>query len=724
MAQQRFSPEIGSMYSWVEASNWQSEPNMLTFRFKGGFSSDYGWSGVTVNSMPCWYDTQWHDDEDDPYTYTGFTGGTVTQFDYTGSFARQSSDRTVWVGCRSWGTINGIYSSATAEVGSFTIPHYVSPPTIGTVQATGANSISVSWSNPNEDYAHMAVEVSIDGSNFSQFAVLASGATSTTYSAATAGHSYRFRVRAEYLGAYSAYSSVSSAVTTVPSAPTSITTQGVSGTTVNVILTNPSKDVAEKVQYQLSADYAAGVWTSVADASDKERFQVDMGANHYIRVRNYSTAGVSDWLLSSYVQTVIKPNKPKVSASAQKWDEAEEMTFSWVGDYPDGSTQTAYKYRYRIDGGSATASNVITSTDTSLSWDASDFGLSAGNYFELSVAVKGAASSLSDWSAWCRVDVVRKPTVAIEYPSGNPRPVIDGMPIYVQASYEDFGGNVCAEAVCTIKRNGVSVYSEQMAVGEYLTTYIYASELLPDNSARYSLEVRARSSSGMTQTRSIEFDTDFVEPAAGTVDIANDPDTGYATITAHFGEGEVEAVSISVYRVNADGTLTTIIDHGADGAGAVDRYAPLNTSYQYAVTTESEEHAVCTVYFDSIIETNRWFAYWGEEVASATWNPDNGGIQLTRPQKTRVYYAGRKDPVSYDGAAVSLTETPSWMLIEQSEIEPFLRLIEDGGRGVYKSCDGWVYHADFDLTLTPSYTAIGYYGGAQLSITRIAGERL
>lgn len=189
-------------------------------------------------------------------------------------------------------------------------------------------------------------------------------------------------------------------------------------------------------------------------------------------------------------------------------------------------------------------------------------------------------------------------------------------------------------------------------------------------------------------------------------------------------DGAAEAVSISVSRVNADGTTTPLLTDGASGSGVVDKYAPLNTPYQYAVTTTSAAKAIKTVYVDNIIETDRWFAYWGENVASAKWNPDNGGIQLQRPQKVRVFYAGRKDPVSYDGSAVSLTETPSWVLVDRAEVQPFVQLIEDGGRGVYKSCDGWVYHADFDLTLTPKYIAIGYYGGVGLTITRIAGDLL
>lgn len=203
--------------------------------------------------------------------------------------------------------------------------------------------------------------------------------------------------------------------------------------------------------------------------------------------------------------------------------------------------------------------------------------------------------------------------------------------------------------------------------------------------------------------------------------VATDLDSTFSMTT---WDGSADAVSVSVSRVNADGTVTPLLTDGQSGAGIVDKYAPLNTDYQYAITTKAVSQAVKTVYVTNRIDSLYWFAYWGENVAKAKWNPDNGGIQVTRPQKTRVYYAGRRDPVSYDGHAVALTETPSWMFLGKDEVDTFVRLIEDGGRGIYKSCDGWVYHADFDLTLTPSYTAIGYYGGASLGITRIAGELL
>jgi hypothetical protein len=250
-----------------------------------------------------------------------------------------------------------------------------------------------------------------------------------------------------------------------------------------------------------------------------------------------------------------------------------------------------------------------------------------------------------------------------------------------------------------------------------------------DNAAKQLICYAANSSDLPTGTLFYELATPTVdtETSMSRIEIgsaftvATDLDSTFSMTT---WDGSADAVSISVSRVNADGTVTPLLTDGQSGAGIVDKYAPLNTDYQYAITTKAVSQAVKTVYVTNRIDSLYWFAYWGENVAKAKWNPDNGGIQVTRPQKTRVYYAGRRDPVSYDGHAVALTETPSWMFLGKDEVEQFVKLIEDGGRGVYKSCDGWVYHADFDLTMTPSYTAIGYYGGASLGIIRIAGEKL
>ena len=301
------------------------------------------------------------------------------------------------------------------------------------------------------------------------------------------------------------------------------------------------------------------------------------------------------------------------------------------------------------------------------------------------------------------------------------------MPITLTATYSDMSGFSCASATVSLKLGDEILYTEECAiVGTSITSSIDATEYLPENNTEYTIEVSARSSSSLQTVQTSTFLTNFTEPAPGSLSITNDTDAGTVQVTASYdNSGAVEpAVAVSIVRQNADGTTTMLLDHGANGDAIIDKYAPLNTPYKYLCITHASSEAICTVEYDNKLKSNRWFVYWGENIASAIWNPENTGIQMTRPQKTRVYYVGRKDPVSYDGSALAFTENPSWMFLELGEVQPFIRLMEDGGRGVYKSCDGMVYHADFELNLSPEYTAIGYYGRAALSIVKIAGRQL
>ena len=401
----------------------------------------------------------------------------------------------------------------------------------------------------------------------------------------------------------------------------------------------------------------------------------------------------------------------------------ETVSFSWVHNPRSGCDQTGFKFKWKVNDGPY---STIAETSADSSYEAylvSDLGASEGDTVEWMVATKGEAGDYSEFSTPMSFAVATAPTITIQRPGEQ----VAGMPIAYAARFDN-AGYYCTAAWLYITLDGVEVYSEKCGIsgGHIIAGNVSVTEFLPSNHEEYGLTIWASSSSGMEATKSASFTTSFIEPVEGSLEISNDPDTGYASLIASFDNDDegADAVGVVVHRVNRDGTLSLVMEADESGATAVDKYAPLNTAYRYAVTTVSAEGATNTTYFGNLIRSDRWFVYWGDNTASAKWNPSNGGIQISRPQKTRVHYVGRKDPVSYDGSAVSLSETPSWMFVGQDEVLPFVRLIDDGGRGVYKSCDGWVYHADFDLTLNPSYTAIGYYGGATLSITRIAGRAL
>lgn len=193
-------------------------------------------------------------------------------------------------------------------------------------------------------------------------------------------------------------------------------------------------------------------------------------------------------------------------------------------------------------------------------------------------------------------------------------------------------------------------------------------------------------------------------------------------LTVGYGQGLTEYDSISIYRVTDHRQL--LAEDVSDGFSVVDKYAPLNTDYTYEVITYASSGAFAVHVVDNRIESERWFAYWGDDLAWAKWNP-TGNYAITRPEKKRVHYAGRKWALSYDSKAQDQVQSISWTTVPLEDWENgFVKLMDDGGRGVYKGCDGWVYHADFDYSSAPEYTSVHSIGQVSLTITRIDGESL
>lgn len=701
-------------YAYTEV-DWSIGETACTYRHLGGVTSPYGF-GAQASAELEWWEGSWHDYNPEVTGSGTFSGyGDLKLCETTDSFAREAQDRTVSLGC----SVSMMGASARAWI-DYTVPHLA--PVVhwaedDPVVRNSDNSITLTWDAPALEYSAMCLEVSIDGGSWSQFAVLWNTATSYTWTECSADHSYQFRIRSNYLASYSAYEVCPTVVVNTPAAPAALKVAATSGTNVTVTLDNPST-VATSTSYQLSADGQTWPGAEVTGQSTTS-FSVNMGANHYIRVKNVNATGSSAWIVSGYIKTVTKPNPPRISASMQTWDIASSLTVSWVGSYPDGSSQTAYKYRTRKNGGAWSETTVNPSTATSLTLTPAAAGVSAGDTFSVSVATKGAASSFSDYPDELVIQVAQKPTVVVTSPGDE----VSTMPIEVRATFSDTG-NTCEAATCTLKQGTAELYSEDMAISNGALS-CDISEFLPDNNAAYTLEVYAISSTGLSQTAVVPFATNFLEPVEGSLSIANDPETGYASLVASFDNtgADEPAVSISVTRINLDGTRTTLIANAPSGSGIVDRFAPLNIGYKYAVTTTASTKAVKVVYFTNEIKTPRWFAYWGDNIAWARWNP-KGGVTITRPEKKRVHYVGRTYPVSYDSLAIDQQNTLKVTALLDEWSDGFADLMRDGGRGVYKGADGSVFWADFEYSTSADYASATRIDEVSLTITRIDGEKL
>lgn len=701
-------------YAYTEV-DWSIGETACTYRHLGGVTSPYGF-GAQASAELEWWEGSWHDYDPEVTGSGTFSGyGDLKLCETTDSFARAETDRIVSLGC----SVSMMGASARAWI-DYTVPHLA--PVVhwaedDPVVRNSDNSITLTWDAPALEYSAMCLEVSIDGGSWSQFAVLWNTATSYTWTECSADHSYQFRIRSNYLASYSAYEVCPTVVVNTPAAPAALKVAATSGTNVTVTLDNPST-VATSTSYQLSTD--GQTWTGAeVTGQSTSSFSVNMGANHYIRVKNVNSTGSSGWLVSGYIQTVTKPNPPRISASMQTWDIASNLTVSWVGSYPDGSSQTAYKYKTRINGGAWSETAVNPSTATSLTLTPAGAGVSAGDTFSVSVATKGAAADYSDYPDELVIQVAQKPTVIVTSPGDE----VSTMPIEVRATFSD-AGNTCEAATCTLKQGTAELYSEDMVIASNALS-CDISEFLPDNRASYTLEVYAISSTGLSQTAVVPFSTDFLEPVAGSLSIVNDPETGYASLVASFDNTDADepAESISVTRINLDGARTTLIANAPSGSGIIDRFAPLNKPYRYAITTTASTRAVKIVYVSNEIKTPRWFAYWGENIAWARWNP-KGGTTITRPEKKRVHYVGRTYPVSYDSLAIDQQNTLKVTALLDEWSDGFADLMRDGGRAIYKGADGSVFWADFEYSTSADYASATRIDEVSLTITRIDGEKL
>ena len=1007
----------------------------------------------------------------------------------TASFTRGSSDRTITLYSYIYCYVNGMNRDARATC-DITVPHLPNAPTSLTATRVTDNSVALSWTAPTRTADGIALEVQIDGGSWSAIATIASG-TSYTWNGASADHSYKFRARASYKGAWSGYSSATTAVVMTPAAPTSIATAAAGGTTVDVTLVNASP-VATSVEYQVSTD-GGSTWGASATSSNLTSFSVTISGTGKIRVRNVNATGSSAWLVSETVTTICPPAAPTPRTPSGIVDmDAANVTFGWLFNSIDGSAQTAYELKYARNGGAAVT---LTGT-TAKSRDVAMTTFSAGDSVSWQVRTKGADPNWSEWSSSQTFYVYTAPTVSITAPGAT----ITGMPINLTATYSDMPGFTCAAATASLTQGGRMLYSEPADInGSAITASLDVAEFLPTNGESYTVVLDVRSSSSLQGTANATFLVDFTEPAAGTLQVDNDGETGYVSLTALFDnhatdvtydgtagtgvevqsaairslevdgmsvqdgtptpdnpipiqvveganlfdpslilalsnwsesdgvytgnssawgtvsssnlvitlsgdltgrqftvsfdayvdyansragycriiytdatadnieiigqewkhytkttnanktvssilflnsnsrstsiknpqltesayeqpyvpygalgltitangqttvtpidlqgnvlaslpdgtkdvltvdptghvtltknvgvvtldgsnsdgswyvsawgdnrrfhrltvngadattseayvnmlcnrfaantivvsgnpslpsavgqsalyadkmyfvvesttandvaawktwltannmavfyplatpttvdlgyiempdvydgavvdvmaslptsfelvgyDGSADAVSISVLRVNADGTTTQLLADGESGTGIVDKYAPLNTNYQYAVVTRAASQAVRTVYVDNLLASVHWFAYWADKIARATWNP-SGQTSISRPEKKRVHYVGREYPVSYDTLAIDQQNSMSWTLLPADEADGFRELMCDGGRGVYKGCDGQVFHADFEYTSSADFWHITRNEQVSLTITRIDGEQL
>ena len=272
-------------------------------------------------------------------------------------------------------------------------------PSAPTVTATSASSVSVSWSEPDDNGAaitsydlHYRVTGTSDWT-------LVSNQTGTSYTITglSLGTEYEVQVRATNTVGDSDWSTSGTATTpsAVPDTPATPTVTVRSATSLLVSWTEPDDNGDPITGYDLQyRETGTSDWTQVSDETGTSYTiaGLSLETEYEVQVRATNSVGDSDWSSSGTATTTstvpYAPAAPTVTALS-----ATSTSVSWSAPSDDGGeTITGYDLQYR-ETGTSDWSQVDDETGTSYTIT----GLSAGTEYEVQVRATNSLGD-SDWS--------------------------------------------------------------------------------------------------------------------------------------------------------------------------------------------------------------------------------------------------------------------------------------------------------------------------------------
>ncbi len=345
-------------------------------------------------------------------------GGTWTNWGTTSglSLTRAAADTARWqMRVRA---VIGTLTSAWVESGEvFAVPLAPDTPTVARISDAQQQVTWVNNTSADAPYSGIIVEQSTDGGAWVPVATLGI-ATTATISGTSAGHSYRYRVKATGTGGESGVSGASAYIYTTPLAPKNITSVK-DGTTVTNTWEAGQAVAVSGYAVEDSAGGGAYVQKTTTTLLTWTDSSADPAITHRYRVRAYRSAvplaaGGTVTLYSGYVtgptvQLLTPPLAPKLVITPTLGDPAKQLFTASVTHQPvDSTAMTSRKLRWRKAGTSdAWTESASTAATTTFSANM----LAAGFTWAVQACTKGQHP---DYGPWCNEVLVTSATT----PSG------------------------------------------------------------------------------------------------------------------------------------------------------------------------------------------------------------------------------------------------------------------------------------------------------------------
>lgn len=331
----------------------------------------------------------------------------------------------------------------------------------------------------------------------------------------------------------------------------------------------------------------------------------------------------SPWTESNSITTICPPNAPTINGLktvyAANIDGIVNIAFTWTPNHPDGSPQSAAQIELKSSIGAVQPVNITDSTTS--------FSINHGvGTLSVRVRTKGLDANWGAWSEWKTVRIAYGASAWFSSPSTNDTEV-GILPYTVEWKAADSTGISYQKIELRDSSGGVIASIEPSTSTRSWNLSGYS--MLVNNSS-YTLKGYVRNGAGLTTEFTRTFTTNWLSPAAPTVQVeytddlcaiihVYQPKTDYAVkdaaltgpitqsddglllsgnLTIEDGAIKLTSTALTktydIARKDSDGTLTVLGTGNDLGMFVIDRLPPLNTEYEYVMTAHAESGTYIT----------------------------------------------------------------------------------------------------------------------------------
>lgn len=440
----------------------------------------------------------------------------------------------------------------------------------------------------------------------------------------SAGSQYKVRCRAysDKENLYSPWSSYTSNQGTIPSTPETITDiRAMSTTSVSLSWSAVANATGYTIEYTTKKIYfdsstevksmsvGEGITTAIVTG-------MNSGEEYFFRVKATNDTGTSGW---SEIKSIVigkPPAAPTTWSSTTTAIVGNPVTFYWVHNSEDGSSQTYAELQVYI--GDTLEEYTIKNSeeedekDKTSKWVLNTSPYPEGTSVKWRVRTAGVTKEYGEWSIQRTVDIYAPATLELTMTdiNGNTIETLNSFPFYIKALagpktqtpigyHLSIKSNEVYETVDSIGNSRTvnkdeELYSKYFDINDPLLVEMSAGNVDLENNIEYTVTCKVSMNTGLTAEVSIPFTVTWTEyQYIPNAQIGVDEDTMVANIMPY-----CESVSYVKYQVTeSEGVYTktsTVITH-VYGSPLADAYLETGERVYFGTIPDGSEIYYCTV---------------------------------------------------------------------------------------------------------------------------------